>query len=137
MERIKCDNLIYLETIDRYYCKTKYNFVNSVKYCFACQKCKGCVNQDEGLCFSCADNPKFADRPTVSHYKPYHPACPFGYMYCVSDPAYIKTYDPEWYEELYDDLEPWEVTREDVSECYRYFHDERYDYCPHYDDEDK
>jgi hypothetical protein len=30
----------------------------------------------------------------------YIPTCPYGYMDCVSDPAYIRCHHPKWWEEL-------------------------------------
>ncbi len=90
-------------------------------------KCSKCVVKDKSLCERCKDNPKYKDYPKVSHFSEYIPVCPQGYRDCVLDPAYIKCYSPEWYKELYGDLEPDEAAK---LHC-----DVNDEYC--YDDEDK
>lgn len=135
MERIKCENLHNVE--GRWFCDARCQYIFNIKYCLACQKCADCVNNHTLLCFECIDNIKFAEIPTKSYYQAYTPACPFGCVDCVSDPAYIKCYDPKYYKEEFGDAEPEDVIKEDGYGCYHYFNDKRYDYCPHYDDEDK
>ena len=56
----------------------------------------------------------------------YAPTCKFGYADCIRDPAYIKHEHPEWYTELYGDVDPSEV-----DDCYDCKNGSRYD------DEDK
>lgn len=58
----------------------------------------------------------------------YSPACPFGYTDCISDPAYIRCYHPEWWVEL---------GRPTRCDCYTQEEADNMSYCPHYDDEDK
>ena len=135
MERIKCE---YLHNIDnRWFCDARAKYISNIKYCRACQKCAKCVNSCSSLCLECIDNIKFAEIPTQSHFQAYIPACPFGYMDCVYDPAYIKFYHPEYYKKEFGDCITEEVVKEDFYDCYDYFKDEKYDYCPQYDDEDK
>ena len=59
----------------------------------------------------------------------YAPACPFGFGDCVSDPAYIRTYHPEWWIEL------GRPTRCDCG--YTQAEADHMISCPYYDDEDK
>lgn len=61
----------------------------------------------------------------------YTPACIAGYEGCISDPAYIKCYYPEWYEELYGDMPVEEV----AEECRALLSADGE--CRHWDDEDK
>ena len=56
----------------------------------------------------------------------YIPSCPYGYRDCVSDPAYIRCYHPEWWEELGMPTEC-ECADEYEEGCS----------CRYYDDEDK
>ena len=56
----------------------------------------------------------------------YIPSCPYGYMDCVSDPAYIRRYNPEWWEEL-----------GMPTECSQAKYFEEGCSCQWYDDEDK
>lgn len=54
-------------------------------------------------------------------------ACPYGYAGCISDPAYIRKWHPEWWIEL---------GRPTRCECgHRLF--DREEECCYYDDEDK
>lgn len=47
-------------------------------------------------------------------FKPiyYKPLCPYGYMDCVWDPAYIYNTYPNWYKKLYGDITPEEALAE-------------------------
>lgn len=59
----------------------------------------------------------------------YTPTCPFGYGDCISDPAYIRCYHPEWWIEL-----------GRPTECHCGYSQAEADHmtgCPYYDDEDK
>ena len=56
----------------------------------------------------------------------YIPSCPYGYMDCVSDPAYIRKYNPEWWEKL-----------GMPTECSQAKYYEEDCSCQWYDDEDK
>jgi hypothetical protein len=56
----------------------------------------------------------------------YIPSCPYGYRDCISDPAYIRCYHPEWWEELGMPTEC-ECADEYEEGCH----------CRYYDDEDK
>lgn len=59
----------------------------------------------------------------------YTPTCPFGYNDCISDPAYIRTYHPEWWIEL-----------GRPTQCGSEYNQEEADamgWCQYYDDEDK
>ena len=56
----------------------------------------------------------------------YIPTCPYGYMDCVSDPAYIRKYNPKWWEEL-----------GMPTECSQAKYYEEDCSCQWYDDEDK
>ena len=53
--------------------------------------------------------------------------CPYGYDGCISDPAYIRKYHPEWWIEL---------GRPTVCSCGKELYDQQKE-CPYYDDEDK
>ena len=71
--------------------------------------------------------------PGMRYAKTYRPTCPYGYEHCVSDPAYIKAYYPDWFEELYGNKTPWQAAREHCDPCL-----EKYPKCcPWFDDEDK
>lgn len=74
------------------------------------------------------DEVEYAIQALRSRYQKllYEPACKFGYADCIYDPAYIKFDDPEWYTELYGDVDPSEV-----DDCYDCNNGSRYD------DEDK
>lgn len=59
----------------------------------------------------------------------YTSTCPFGYGDCISDPAYIRCYHPEWWIEL-----------GRPTECHCGYSQAEADHmtgCPYYDDEDK
>ena len=58
--------------------------------------------------------------------EPYRPTCPYGYMDCVSDPAYIRWNHPKWWEEL-----------GMPTECSQAKYYEEDCHCKWYDDEDK
>lgn len=53
--------------------------------------------------------------------------CPYGYDGCISDPAYIRKYHPEWWIEL---------GRPTTCSCDQKLYDAQKE-CPYYDDEDK
>lgn len=57
----------------------------------------------------------------------YTPVCPKGFIDCVSDPAYIKYYHPQWYGKIYRGLTP-----QEAADIYCSVREEG---C--YDDEDK
>jgi hypothetical protein len=57
----------------------------------------------------------------------YKPTCPYGACDCISDPAYIRKYRPEWWIEL---------GRPTACSCDQELFDARKE-CPYYDDEDK
>lgn len=56
----------------------------------------------------------------------YEPTCPYGYKDCISDPAYIREYNPEWWEAL-----------GMPTECSQAKYYEEDCSCRWYDDEDK
>lgn len=56
----------------------------------------------------------------------YTPTCSYGYVDCISDPAYIRKYHNNWWIEL---------GRPTRCECDK--EDEDAVFCPYYDDEDK
>lgn len=58
----------------------------------------------------------------------YTPVCPLGHTDCISDPAYIRYRNPEWYNILYGNLPPELAV---IDSCPA----SEYDRC--YDDEDK
>lgn len=94
--------------------------------------CEKCVASKD-LCKDCRDNPIFKKVPRTSNFMAYVPTCPREYTDCVSDPAYIKFYHPDWYKRLYGDKTPYEAA-EECRQAVIDDPDERY-YC--YDDEDK
>ena len=53
--------------------------------------------------------------------------CPYGYNGCISDPAYIRKYHPEWWIKL---------GRPTTCKCGEELFAQGKD-CPYYDDEDK
>lgn len=63
----------------------------------------------------------------------YVPTCPCGYEDCVNDPAYIRCYNPEHWEEL---GMPTECKDLNYGQD-RYREENGYLWCPYYDDEDK
>lgn len=71
--------------------------------------CEKCVNKNTDLCSCCCWEPDYKPR-TISYYSPYIPTCPRGYVDCIYDPAYIKFYYSDWYEELYGQLTPEEAS---------------------------
>ena len=72
---------------------------------------------------------------------PYEPVCPFGYTDCINDPAYIKWYHPDWYQDIYGkNIKPDGAIR--INGCMTHWKnhledDEQFGDCPWYDDEDK
>lgn len=96
-------------------------------------KCKRCVN-DKIFCERCIDNPVYQEllSKLKSFYMEYEPACPYGYEDCVSDPAYIKYYYPDWYKELYGEISP----KEAISKKNCWDEDDM-QFCKWYDNEDK
>lgn len=86
-------------------------------------KCDICVT-DKSLCDGCKDNLKYRNVPEISLFTEYIPVCPLGMMDCVYDPAYIKKYCPEFYEDMWGDITPEEAahlscaSHKDPSECY-------------------
>lgn len=97
---------------------------------FISQKCQICIT-DKSRCDDCKDNPKYRNIPRQSLFMAYEPACPFGMMDCISDPAYDKFYYPDYYKELYGDKTVEEALNDSCSSCLKY------DYPKYYDDEDK
>ena len=89
---------------------------------------------DKSECMGCRDNPIYKDVPTHSLYQEYIPTCPRGYIDCVYDPAYIKTYHPDYYHDTFGDLTPEQASAKSCGERVKEDPDEEY-YC--YDDEDK
>jgi hypothetical protein len=62
-----------------------------------------------------------------------HPVtCKFGYTNCVNDPGYIYATDPEYYKELYGDMDFRKAARDPEHGC----NDCTRERCQ-YDDEDK
>jgi hypothetical protein len=68
-------------------------------------------------------------RDELSRFLPpeYETACPYGYLDCISDPAYIRKYHPQWWIEL---------GRPTICECGQRLFDKGKE-CRYYDDEDK
>jgi hypothetical protein len=103
-------------------------------------KCEKCV-ADKNMCGQCRDNPEvqkiLASLPKSSHFIPYVPICPRGFVDCVWDPAYILYTDPDWYKELYGDKTPLEALWVDGGCMEKIEKDHKMEkyYC--YDDEDK
>ena len=93
--------------------------------------CAKCLNEGTEICEKCLDNPKYRDFGRF--YKEYEPSCPYGYDDCISDPAYIKHYYPDWYKDLYGDAHINEVRKNRCFPLHRNYPDR----CPNYDDEDK
>lgn len=65
----------------------------------------------------------------TSEVDEYEITCPFGYGDCISDPAYIRAWHPEWWIEL-----------GRPTECSCHFSKAEVEHmtgCPYYDDEDK
>lgn len=97
-------------------------------------RCDVCV-ADKSQCEQCCENPIYANVPTHSLFQAYIPTCPRGRLVCISDPAYIRCNDPEWYATLFGDKTPEEAAKTNrCHETCEYDPDEEY-YC--YDDEDK
>lgn len=95
--------------------------------------CDRCIQEDkENICIKCKNNPIYDD--LKDYFISYYPVCPAGYGDCIYDPAYIKLYDPEWYEELYGDLTVEEAMEQEIKEGHCLH---SYGYCRNYDDEDK
>lgn len=69
-------------------------------------RCSICI-QDKELCDKCWWNPQYALLSDC--FKEYEPICPYGYVDCILDPAYIKLNHPKWYKKLYGDREPEKV----------------------------
>lgn len=84
------------------------NIYNSNKGVIRRDKCDICVT-DKSMCNRCKDNIKYRKVPKISYFTEYIPVCPFGTKDCVSDPAYIKHFYPDWYEEMYGDITPKEA----------------------------
>lgn len=78
-------------------------------------------------CISCSRHPGLTDR-----FMRYPITCKFGYNDCVNDPGYIYVYHPEWYKELYGNMDLRKAARDPENGC---------GYCTKehclYDDEDK
>lgn len=96
-------------------------------------RCDVCV-ADKSQCAACRENPIYANVPTRSLFQAYIPTCPRGYDDCVYDPAYIKAFHPEYYQNLYGDLTPEQASERCCAKRVEEDPDEAYD-C--YDDEDK
>ena len=99
-------------------------------------KCERCVN-DKSCCEQCIDNPVYQEilSKLKSYYMDYKPACPYGYLSCVNDPAYIKCYHPDWYKELYGEILPKETITTKYG-CGKHYQKNN-EFCCYYDDEDK
>ena len=95
-------------------------------------KCERCVN-DKYWCGQCIDNPIY--QKLLSHYMDYKPTCPYGYLGCVNDPAYIKCYHPDWYKKLYGEISPKETLTTKYG-CGKHYQ-KNSEFCCYYDDEDK
>ena len=103
--------------------------------------CEFCIFNNaldnKSVCGNCRDNPLVQKilqaLPKNSYFQTYQPVCPCGHSDCIYDPAYIKYYDPEWYEDLYGNLTPEEAINTN-SECAKYSNDM---HCMLYDNEDK
>ena len=94
--------------------------------------CELCIQKDkETTCPMCKHNPS---NVLVDFFIEYYPVCAMGYADCIHDPAYIKHFYPDWYEELWGDKTVEEAFQEQVKEgvcnCTG-------SHCRNYDDEDK
>ena len=107
--------------------------------------CEFCIFNNaldnKSVCINCRDNPLVQKilqaLPKNSYFQTYQPACPRGYGDCIYDPAYIKCYDPEWYENLYGSLTPEEAIMTEAECCRNYKDNIENMYCEMYDNEDK
>lgn len=94
--------------------------------------CDLCIREDkEIVCPMCTRNPS---NVLADFFVEYYPVCNKGYVDCIHDPAYIKHFYPDWYEELWGDKTVEEAFQEQVKEgvcnCTG-------SHCRNYDDEDK
>lgn len=95
-----------------------------------CHLSKDCINVNSDFCKICSHAPDYMVRR--DYYQTYEPTCPIGMPDCVCDPAYIKRFNPEWYEDLYGTMTVAEVVE---KHCKPYIMDGHW--CTAYDDEDK
>ena len=96
--------------------------------------CDLCIREDkEIVCPMCTRNPS---NVLADFFVEYYPVCNKGYVDCIHDPAYIKHFYPDWYEDLYGNMLPEEAIHAEGGCCDKVAKDpdENY-YC--YDDEDK
>lgn len=96
-------------------------------------RCNVCVS-NKSRCTECRENPIYENVPTRSLFQAYIPTCPRGYVDCIHDPAYLKVFHPEYYQDLYGSLTPKQASEQTCSKLVLEDPDEEY-YC--YDDEDK
>lgn len=96
-------------------------------------RCAACV-ADKSRCTECCENPIYANVPTQSLFQDYIPTCPRGYTNCINDPAYLKTFHPDYYHIVFGNLTPEQASAKSCQERVKEDPDEEY-YC--YDDEDK
>lgn len=112
--------------MDNYNCDTLLNKEKIEK----CHSYNDCIYKDTNICHQCNREPGWEARSDC--FQSYEPACPIGMIDCVCDPAYIKHFNPEWYEDLYGNMTVVEV----VEKCCKpYIMDGHW--CTAYDDEDK
>ena len=95
-------------------------------------RCKHCwtprlSNSEINPCKYCIHQPGFSDM-----YLSHPVTCKFGYTNCVNDPGYIYAHHPEWYKELYGNMDFRKAARDPESGC----NDCTKEHCQ-YDDEDK
>ena len=95
-------------------------------------RCKHCwtprlSNGEINPCKYCIYQPGFSDM-----YLSHPVTCKFGYTNCVNDPGYIYAHHPEWYKELYGNMDFRDAARDPEGGC----NDCTKAHCQ-YDDEDK
>ena len=134
MWNVKCEYLINMNN-EQYFCEERQMFLETIRQCWACQKCAKCVNS-KTFCNQCSDNFKYVNTPRTSYFQDYIPLCPRGFIDCSNDPAYILKYSPSWYKKTYGDKTPQEVLmmKGGCLDSMKNDPEMKY-YC--YDDEDK
>ena len=67
-------------------------------------RCNECFNTDkQHSCSNCVHNPAFPK--LYNNFVSYPAVCQYGYYGCVSDPGYIWRYNPEWFVEIYGNVD--------------------------------
>ena len=102
------------------------------------EKCSRCGNlsaRPRRYCPECGSKmsvgKRYGNKP-IEYIPPYDPVCPLGYDDCVCDPAYVKYYYPDLYEQYFGDMTTEEAAQKN---CVEYLEKHPNHNC--YDNEDK